>query len=645
MPVKIFSYAGQSNIVGRWSPIDFIPSFGLDRAIPLVRQGAVSDLGPLFRPDPDGTRGNREEGFVPEGLASFGYSVEIFLSRIFDSPEQRVVALKTANGGTTLPIHWNPELPGSAWREFTLGMEVAHAEARARSDEVSVGPLIWWHGESDSTNPQYAAAYARNLRNFVAEYRDLVGDPEARIVIVLTVTGGGGERRRQVQDAQRQLAAEDPDILLYDPSHLARYPGDDVHFGRDYAIEAATDMAEMFIDAGWESTANRWGSAGADEVTGDAAAQVLWGLAGDDTLRGLGGDDTLAGDLGADLIDGGAGTDTAVYDAAIAGVAVDLAAGRGRDGIAEGDRLIRVENLQGGAYADTLTGDEGANRLEGGGGDDRLAGGPGADSLLGGDGSDTLSGGAGEDSLAGGEGGDLLTGGPGADRLVGRAGDDTLAGGPGDDLLAGGSGDDTYRVGAGDAIAESRGAAGGTDIVESPVDWTLAAGLEILVLTGTKPVSGSGNAAANLLTGNAGANALRGLDGADRLDGGAGNDTLSGGAAADTLIGGTGADIFRFDRVSQSVPDAPDLLLGFERAGLDGGDRVDLSGIDADATRPGNQAFDFGATAVGSLHLFDLGADTLVRGNVDPKPGFEFAILIRDGAVRASDYGSGDFIL
>ena len=627
MSAKIFSYAGQSNIVGRWSPLDFIPSFGLGRAIPLVREGAVSDLGPLLRPDPDGTRGNREEGFVPEGMASFGYSVEILLSRIFDSPEEQVVALKTARGGTSLPIHWNPKTPGSTWREFTLGMEVAQAEARARSDEVSVGPLIWWHGETDSSVPQYAAAYARNLRNFVAEYRDLVGDPQARIVIVLTVTGGGGEKRRQMQDAQRQLAAEDPDILLYDPSHLARYPGDNVHFGRDYGIEAATDIAEMLIEAGWESTANRWGSAGANAVRGDAAGQFLWGLAGDDTLRGEGGDDTLAGDLGEDLIDGGAGTDTAVYDAATAGIAVDLAAGRGWGGIAEGDRLTRVENLQGGAYADTLTGNDGANRLEGGADDDLLAGGSGADTLLGGDGSDTLSGRAGTDSLVGGEG------------------DDTLAGGPGADQLKGGAGDDTYRVGTGDRIVEPRGAAGGTDTVESPVDWALTAGLETLILTGTKLVSGKGNAAANLLIGNANANALRGLKGADRLEGGAGNDTLSGGGAADTLIGGAGADVFLFERISQSTPDAPDLLLGFGRVGRAGGDRVDLSGIDADATRPGNQAFAFGATAVGSLHLFDLGADTLVRGNVDPESGFEFAIVIRDGAARASDYGPGDFIL
>ena len=56
-----------------------------------------------------------------------------------------------------------------------------------------------------------------------------------------------------------------------------------------------------------------------------------------------------------------------------------------------------MENLQGSAFADLLTGDGGANRIEGGAGNDTLGGGGGNDSLLGGAGADSLSGGAGAD--------------------------------------------------------------------------------------------------------------------------------------------------------------------------------------------------------------------------------------------------------
>lgn len=645
MAVSIFSYAGQSNIVGLRSLLDYIPSFGLDRTIPFVQNGTVTDLGPLLVEDPEGTAGYRGEGFVPQGYASFGYGVEVFLSHIFRSPTDAVVALKTARGGTSLPVNWNPDTPGSSWKQLVRNTEVARREAALLDDDVSIGPLIWWHGETDSTQPQYAASYAENLPRFIADYRDMVGDPSARVVIVLTVTGGGGEKRRQVQEAQREVAREDPNVLLYDPSHLARYP-DNLHFARDYSVEAAADIADLLVAKGWARTDNRWGTGGSDRITGDGAGQFLWGLAGDDTLLGMGGDDTLAGDLGGDFLDGGAGAgDTAVYDAATTGVNVDLATGTGRGGIAEGDRLIRIENLQGGGYADTLTGDGAANRLEGGGGDDVLSGGSGDDTLLGGSGNDVLEGGPGADVLDGGPRNDSLTGGPGADRLLGRDGDDTLEGGPGADSLAGGSGNDTYLAGAGDRIVEATAASGGLDRVLASVDWTLAPGLENLRLTGSAALSGVGNATANYLAGNGAANLLRGLDGADTLDGGAGNDTLSGGAGADVLSGGPGADTFVFFFARHSTLDAPDVIRGFDGAGARGGDRIDLSGIDADTTHPGNQAFQFGSTAQGSIYLTEMGADTLVRGNLDPAAGFEMAILIRDGATRAMDYAADDFIL
>ena len=55
------------------------------------------------------------------------------------------------------------------------------------------------------------------------------------------------------------------------------------------------------------------------------------------------------------------------------------------------DSLSSIENVVGGAFGDTLTGDGNVNRLEGSGGDDLLRGGLGDDTLDGGSGSDTAS--------------------------------------------------------------------------------------------------------------------------------------------------------------------------------------------------------------------------------------------------------------
>ena len=85
----------------------------------------------------------------------------------------------------------------------------------------------------------------------------------------------------------------------------------------------------------------------------------------DNVLIGNAGNNLLAGLAGADLVDGGAGIDTASYAVSNAGVSVSLMTGLGSGGDAEGDTLIRIENLTGSAFNDTLEGDSGTNVLDG----------------------------------------------------------------------------------------------------------------------------------------------------------------------------------------------------------------------------------------------------------------------------------------
>ncbi|MBP7241558.1 M10 family metallopeptidase C-terminal domain-containing protein [Amaricoccus sp.] len=160
-----------------------------------------------------------------------------------------------------------------------------------------------------------------------------------------------------------------------------------------------------------------------------------------------------------------------------------------------------------------------------------------------------------------------------------------------------------------------------------------------------------GNAAQNQLRGGGGRDTLRGLGGDDVLEGGAGADVLNGGDGADVLRGGAGADRFDFDGPRASTARAFDVIeasggvAAFERAGRSGGDLIDLAGVDADAHRPGDQAFVWGSTAVGGLSLVDAGGVTRVLGNTSKAAGFELRIDIRDGAVVAADYAAGDFVL
>jgi len=140
----------------------------------------------------------------------------------------------------------------------------------------------------------------------------------------------------------------------------------------------------------------------------------------------------------------------------------------------------------------------------------------------------------------------------GNDILFGETGDDLLDGGTGADIMDGGAGNDIYYVDdAADTALESADA--GIDTVYSSAGYRLSANIENLVLTGTEPIEGAGNAQDNIIVGNAGANRLYGNEGNDVLFGGAGDDSLDGGIGADAMDGGAGNDMYYLDQAGDVI--------------------------------------------------------------------------------------------
>ncbi|TPE53732.1 M10 family metallopeptidase C-terminal domain-containing protein [Amaricoccus solimangrovi] len=135
------------------------------------------------------------------------------------------------------------------------------------------------------------------------------------------------------------------------------------------------------------------------------------------------------------LIWDGGGEDRITARDAEEGVRLDLGGGTWNYEGAKGRSLLwggqvflgyytEIENADGSAFDDRLTGNGLANRLLGLDGDDFLRGLRGPDRLVGGDGDDTLSGGDNRDRLLGGDGDDWLTGGRNLDQLRGGEGAD-----------------------------------------------------------------------------------------------------------------------------------------------------------------------------------------------------------------------------
>src|SRR5262249_4357861 len=126
--------------------------------------------------------------------------------------------------------------------------------------------------------------------------------------------------------------------------------------------------------------------AGATNTGGDTQGDVLSnienleGSAYNDTLTGNAGDNWIYGEGGADTIDGGAGFEPASYFYSAVGVTVSLVAGAvNTGGDAQGDVLTNIEDLEGSAFNDTLTGNAGDNFIYGAGGADTIDGGAGID--------------------------------------------------------------------------------------------------------------------------------------------------------------------------------------------------------------------------------------------------------------------------
>lgn len=335
-------------------------------------------------------------------------------------------------------------------------------------------------------------------------------------------------------------------------------------------------------------------------------------------------------------------------------------------GTAGGDLILR-ESLSAGVVTDPpdLTGTLGnSNIIDAGGGDDVVEAG---------DNGDDISGGAGRDLLIGGLGPDLLKGNGGADRMLG------------------GEGSDIYTVdNAGDFVFDDGAPDLSFDIVFANASYSLSetGGVEGLWLgeafygvpATPRAIYGGGNSVANVIVGNQYANVLDGKGGDDLVEGFAGNDcvlggkgnddvqgdegndvvrgqdgddyNIWGGSGRDMLIGGRGDDTFFFNYATDSglsgidVIKAGDGAAAFEGAGSAAGDLIWL---------PNSISFDepidfstwiFGGTGEGHVSCVEAeDRRTLVRGNMDDDPAFEFKVLIDDGNVRASAYTAADFFL
>jgi Ca2+-binding RTX toxin-like protein len=368
---------------------------------------------------------------------------------------------------------------------------------------------------------------------------------------------------------------------------------------------AAQGGAQNTINAGTDTLTNFQnfiGSAYGDTLTGDAKVNII---------KGGDGDDHIEGGLGADILDGGADDDTAEYQGSSAAVTImlgkDGAQTKGAGGEAAGDRISNIENINGSAKDDVLTGNNLSNRILGSTGNDLIQGGAGNDILSGGgDAHDTISYAASSagvtivitdatqtSGIGGDAQGDKISG---FQDIIGSAKDDDLTGsvsanildgGAGNDILAGGQGADTLKGNTGIDTANYTNSSAGVTVAlmlktaqtsTGDASGDILSGIENLIGAATFANTLSGDGAANIITGGSAGDILNGgagkdtvsyanasgkvtvdlaltgaqntgtagmdnLSGFENLTGGSNDDTLYGDKNANVILGGTGNDI------------------------------------------------------------------------------------------------------
>ena len=463
---------------------------------------------------------------------------------------------------------------------------------------------------------------------------------------------------------------------------------------KDFKLDPNFEHLELAGTAEINGAGNEQGN----RLTGNSAANLLDGGAGADTMAGGAGNDTYVVDNTGDVVTEGANEGVDIVLSSIANALLG----------ANFEHLRLTGNAAIGGTGNTLN-----NSLAGNSAANLLDGGAGVDTMTGGEGNDTYvfenkddiaveisDGGIDEVRTAIDLGGLALdanaenlvltgtaairgTGNALDNRLTGNSAANLLDGGAGADTMVGGAGNDTYRADDTDDVVTEAASAGNDEIV-STVDYTLPAFVENLLLRGSGPTKGTGNALGNIIDGDFGDNLIDGGTGADTFIGSEGNDTFIVDNAGDVVFDGVfepeGAGLANqgIDTVRSSVSfvlgDAATLFRGSAAgflehleltgttaingtgnrldnkltgntgnnslAGLGGSDSLDGgAGADTMTGGAGNDTYVVDNAGDRATEIFNEGTDT-VRSSVAHILGLHFEHLVLTGAAAINGTGN-----
>ncbi|MCH7918134.1 MAG: hypothetical protein IIC50_09110 [Planctomycetes bacterium] len=260
--VRVFIFAGQSNMVGSDSKVNdikrFPPFAGLENA----------QTGVKFSYCIGREKKMKSDGWVDLQPVNNLVGPELsFARKVSQHIEAPIAIIKCAAGGTHLGGDWNPDNP-EGFKMYPLALDLIRSSL-AELDRVNIPYRIegfmWHQGENDMFNEAYMASYGKNLANFLAKWRRDLKASDLKFFIgeLCTKTIWGMDlRARMYAISQGQRAVTEADRLAeYIPTaHIGVEIGGGVGLHYHYGTLGQLEHGVNYADAYLRTIGKRWQS-------------------------------------------------------------------------------------------------------------------------------------------------------------------------------------------------------------------------------------------------------------------------------------------------------------------------------------------------------------------------------------------------
>ena len=251
--VRVFIFAGQSNMVGSDSKVKDIKNFPPYAGLEQPQEGV------RFSYSIGRENKTNSDGWVALEPVNNTVGPELsFARRVTQAIDAPVAIIKCAAGGTHLGGDWNPDEP-IGFKMYPLALKLVRdslAELKRQGVRYRLEGFMWHQGENDMFNEDYMKNYGPNLNNYLAKWRRDLKSPKLKFYIgeLCTKTIWGMDLRPRmyaISRGQRAVTQVDPFAEYVSTSHVGVEIGHPVglhyHYGTLGQLQHGDNYAAAYL--------------------------------------------------------------------------------------------------------------------------------------------------------------------------------------------------------------------------------------------------------------------------------------------------------------------------------------------------------------------------------------------------------------